>query len=72
MSTLSPQSRAVLVQIVSGGKVDHVPVQLVALRLVRPERLKRIDGMVALVWKATKAGRIAAATPPAETPTSQR
>ena len=71
MTALSPASRAVLTQIVSGGRIDHVPVQLVALNLVRPEKLKRVDGMVALVWRATKAGRIAAATPPAETPTER-
>jgi hypothetical protein len=58
---LSPASRAVLTQIVSGGRIDHVPVQLVALNLVRPEKLKRVDGLVALVWKATKAGRLTVA-----------
>jgi len=42
--------------IVSGGKVDHVPVQLVELKLVRPERMKRVDGLVGLFWKATRAG----------------
>lgn len=61
MPELSPQSRAVLVQIVSGNRIDHVPAQLVALKLVRPDRLKRIDGMVALVWKATREGRKVAA-----------
>jgi len=58
---LSPASRAVLRQLVSGGRIDHVPVQLVALNLVRAEKLKRVDGLVALVWKATKAGRLAVA-----------
>jgi len=51
----------VLTQIVAGGRIDHVPVQLVALNLVRSEKLKRVDGMVALVWKATKAGRLVVA-----------
>ena len=53
---LSPASRAVLRQLVSSRRVDLVPAELVALNLVRADRIKRVDGLVGLIWVPTKAG----------------
>ena len=58
---LSPASRAVLRQLVSSRRVDLVPAELVALNLVRADRIKRVDGLVGLIWVATKAGRLTVA-----------
>ena len=58
---LSPASRAVLRQLVSSRRVDLVPAELVALNLVRAEKLKRVDGLVGLIWVPTKAGRMVVA-----------
>jgi len=58
---LSPASRAVLRQLVSSRRVDLVPAELVALNLVRADRIKRVDGLVGLIWVATKAGRMVVA-----------
>lgn len=71
MSALSPASRAVLVQLVLGSKLDRIPSELLTLKLVRAEVLHGRDGWSAMCFKATKSGRIAAATPPAETPTER-
>ena len=58
---LSPASRAVLLQLVLGSKLDHVPAELVDLKLVRQEVLKGVNGLVATVWVPTKRGRLAVA-----------
>ena len=65
---LSPASRAVLVQIVLGSKLDRIPSELLQLKLVRAETLHGRDGWSAMAFVATREGRKAAATPPAETP----
>ena len=59
--TLTPAGRAVLVQLVSGAKLDHVPGELVELKLVESARFKMQGNVVGLFWVATKAGRMEAA-----------
>ena len=61
MPDLSPASRAVLVQIVLGSKLDRIPSELLQLKLVRAETLHGRDGWSAMCFKATKSGRIEAA-----------
>ena len=61
MPELSPQSRAVLTQIVLGSKLDRIPSELLTLKLVRAETLHGRDGWSAMCFKATKSGRLAVA-----------
>ena len=61
MPELSPQSRAVLTQIVLGSKLDRIPSELLTLKLVRAEVLHGRDGWSAMAFVATREGRKAAA-----------